>query len=358
MTRATLLLLATLLLCGPALASCGGADPGTDAPASAETETGTATEPETAAEPPEAVPHLLLTHDQLTDTTVVLDLDACGDWSDPAVPETVWSFRPTSPTPFGDYTRRVCSTDAKFRHSPVYDRDVIVGVSSAGWAGIIDYATKDILWEVRLAGVGPHSIEMLPNGDVVVAGSNGDGCVKYFPVSCNMKRESDSVALKSAHGVCWDPDLEALIVVYYSGVAVYTVDGYGTNEAKLVRDETRGAEFFDDKSGHDLSPVYGEPMLYWVTGSKNVWQYDAAENRFRSTFDRNTYIRSATVKGLAQFEDGLVVVTVAGNGPITPTQTYNTRNLRVILPDARKRIEVTCPELEFYKVRPLTASYH
>ena len=364
MTKSKLTLFLSLLLCGTVLAACGGDAPAFSAPeTSAETPPGT-TSPETSestAEPavePEPVPHLLLTHDLLTDTTIVLDLDTCGDWSDPKVPEIVWSFKPSGDSPFGTYTRRVCSTDAKYRYSPVYDRYVIIGVSSAGWAGIIDYATKDILWEVRLAGIGPHSIEMLPNGDVAVVGSNGDGCVKYYPVSCGMKNESDSVALKSAHGICWDPELERLIVLYYSGIKVYSVDGYGTENAKLVLDETRGAEFFSDKSGHDLSPVWGEKSLYWCTGASNVWQYDAVKNSFSSVFDRNTYIRSSRVKGLAQFTDGLVVITEALNGSITPTQDYSTRNLRVIPPVTRKRYEITCPELEFYKVRPLIAGYN
>ena len=72
---------------------------------------------------------------------------------------------------------------AKLRYSPYYKKDVIIACSSSGWAGVIDYEAKSVLWECMIGG-GPHSIEMMPDsGDIVVAGSADEGLLAYVPLS-------------------------------------------------------------------------------------------------------------------------------------------------------------------------------
>ena len=86
----------------------------------------------------------------------VLDLDKAGDVSalsslDDAV---VWEWDPAE-CPNIKYPERAGSAGLKFRHSSYWDTDVILLAQSNGWVGVVDYETKEMLFEQQLKA-GPH----------------------------------------------------------------------------------------------------------------------------------------------------------------------------------------------------------
>ncbi len=252
---------------------------------------------------------------------------------------------------------------AKLRYSPYYKKDVIVACSSSGWAGVIDYKKKTVLWEYKI-GNGPHSVEMMPNGDVVVAGSGGDGILAYVPLSAGVTAPSDRVVATSAHGVTWDPQNQCLWVLEASTVVCFTVDGEGTAEAKLVRHDDRSVSLVrKDSYGHVLSPVVGKPGVYWVAGTHKLQQFNSATGEVHQEFDYAIALTQKDIKGVASFSDGVVVQTAAGMGGGT-TYDWSSKAIRIMIPkyqpDGTLRPinkDVVFRAREFYKVFPLTKDY-
>ena len=214
---------------------------------------------------------------------------------------------------------------AKYRYSPYYEKDVIIACSSGGGAYVIDFEEKTVLWEYNI-GTGPHSIEMMPNGDVVVACSGGatEGKVAYVPLSTGETKPSSTIHSPSGHGVMYDPENECLWVLEFEQIYSCIVKNYGTKNATLVRVTGSGYDFGrnkQDTSGHVLSPVYGQPGKYWVAGGK-LWMFDSTTEEFtRSYSHAATYSAKAAdwMKGVAYFPDGTMIQTVPGSGGKTTT---------------------------------------
>ena len=254
---------------------------------------------------------------------------------------------------------------AKYRYSPYYGKDVIIASSSNGWAGVIDYETHSLLWEYSV-GDGPHSIEMMPNGDVVVAGSgNGktEGKLAYIPLSAGKKSPSCEVPSPTSHGVSYDPEQNCLWVLENTEVACFTVQGEGTKEASLVRQEGKGASLYKkDSGGHVLSPVTGTPGLYWVAAVNKLWQFDSKTGTVTDTFSNASAMTNRNIKGLASFSDGTAVMTVGGIGNKV-SNTWSTTILRfVLMKESNGTVrpvlrDVQFKNREFYKVFPFTKEY-
>lgn len=365
------LLLCTVLLfsfaaCGPDV-STDSAAAGTDT-SSADTSSDGKTE-RVPVSFDETMDHMFLATDIKNHSIVVFDLNACdGDYEllkqDSIA--VVWEWD-------ADEDKN-CKLNvgagidaAKYRYSPYYEEDVIIACSSSGWAGVISYERKTVLWEYMI-GDGPHSIELMPNsGDIVVACSSGadSGKLAYVPLSAGRTTPSHTLFCPSGHGVMWDPENEHLWVLEYSQVFACKVQGEGTNTAKLVRLNGSGASFGgQDASGHAFSPVYGQPGKYWVSAGK-LWQFDTETETLTRVFSNASTITKPGIKGIGSFADGTIVETYAGSGGNTTydwscrtiriiTMQYTTGKVKVLKPVVT---EVEFEDREFYKVHPFTKDY-
>lgn len=316
--------------------------------------------------------HKIIVSDITLHGIVVLDLNVCsGDWdkltSDPVV---VWEWKAENSKGCTIGATRVGQgiDEAKYRYSEYYGKDVIIAASSGGWAGVIDYETGDTLWEAALSNC-PHSIEMLPNGDVVVAGSGGskasEGSLVYYPLSAGKTTKSNELKINSCHGVCWDPEEEVLWTVGADGVYCVKPSNMGKENAKLTLVSGSEAKFKNDSWGHDLSPVFGSPTKYWVTAGE-VWQFDTETLKLTQGYTNKSNLNASSVKGIAYFEDGTMVQTVANKGNVKTTYDWSTRQLRVLVrtmttgkvPTPKyTSYEIEFPDREFYKVHTFTKDY-
>lgn len=251
---------------------------------------------------------------------------------------------------------------AKIRYSPYFEKDVVLVCSSGGWAGMIDFETKDIIWEWSPGRGNFHSIEMMPNGDVVVAGAGGDGRIYYIPLSSGLTEPSHSIGSPSGHGVVYDPANEWLWVLDYDEVYACAVSGYGTAEAALER--VKGTNIFlgSEKDGHVLSPVYGEPGKYWCAISAKVYLFDSTEKTLTEVPD---YYNDTLVKGIASLPNQITVMSVAQTG--NATYDWSCGEIRIIEKKASADdtqqsnwivTNIAFEEREFYKVFPFTKDYH
>ena len=371
MKRVICLLLAALF-CGTLLAACGGEETSSEGSAGTQTSVSDKTSDQKASDKSVALydpdmEHKIIVTDIQNEALFVLDLNLANDWSELTDPQLViWEWKASEHT-----ASCVPSLDeAKFRYSDYYKKDVIIATSSGGWVGVIDYETKNVLWEERFSK-SPHSVEMLPNGDLAVAqsaGATANGELSYVPLSAGRKSISGRLKVASCHGVCWDPEKEFLWVLGDDGVIGVAVDGYGTRNAKPVVIDGVGAKFGGNQlGGHDLSPVFGTENKYWVTSHSGVWVFDANENTMNKRYSCQGAISASSVKGIAHFADNTMVQTVAPGDTKDSTNDWSTRKLRVLTmgmssgkvsePEVTASV-VRFDEREFYKVHTFTKDYH
>ena len=200
-------------------------------------------------------------------------------------------------------------TAAKYRYSPVFERDVIVCCTVRGWAAVIDYETGYVLWEDGTLGKGPHTVEMLPNGDVIVGVStmNANRLI-YYSLSAGVDKKVHEIISDYPHGICWDPKNECLWISEMYGVSCLVIEGMGTPNAKMVRDEKRVA-YWDGKAngGHAFAPVAGEPGKYWAATNQMLQIFDAETLTLTAAFPRSGVLSKNQIKGCCSFTDGTVI---------------------------------------------------
>ncbi len=313
----------------------------------------------------ETVDHQILVCDIMNHSIVQLDLNACnGDFKNlREEAAVVWEWDADE-----DETCKLKPgsgiDDAKVRYSPYYEKDVIIATSSGGKAYVIDYETKTTLWETSQSNA-PHSIEMLPNGDVVVACSGGNswqtaGCLVYYPLATGKTGKSCEIPVPSCHGVQWDPEQELLWVLGY-----YGMQGVSVKDGQLIPVSGLEVEFDNDVGGHDLSPVYGQPGMYWVTAHKFLWLFDSEEMTLVNKYEFSNRLSENKLKGVASFADGTMVQCVANVGADLHA-TWSTKALRIVwreMSDGKtknvvvKNTSIMFSDREFYKVHTFSKDY-
>ncbi len=375
-----LALLLCAVLCIGLLSACGGNTGNTD---TAGTDAGA--DSSAGSDNAEALPygvfdpnveHKIILGDVENLRMLVLDLNKTGtDWEDIPFEEPLWEWDPQK-DPNSKIGKNFIKgfSDAKYRWSEHYGCYVVIACNSAGWFGVIDYENKTTLWESKVSN-GPHSIEMMPNGDLLMIGSGGSddggfGSLYYYPLSVSESTEPSAILpMEGGHGIQYDPETELLWAVYTPGVEAISISGYGTADAKPLILDGMGAKFDGDTAGHDLAPVAGEPTKYWVTASNYVWQFDTEEGALTKKYSNATTISYKSVKGIASFKDGTMVLAVAGMKGTRNEKTtfdYSTYCLRIVhsyettgkVSSIRtEKVDITFSNREFYKVHAFDASY-
>ncbi len=235
----------------------------------------------------------------------------------------------------------------KYRYSSYYKKDVIIFCGSKGWAGIIDYETKELLFETTVNVPGPHSVELLPNGDMIMACSgNSDydaGCILYYPLSAGGSMYCDKYPLWGAHSVVYDPEEELIYALGGSDVVSLAVMRPGTKEAKFafagLRLKLTYPDGNTDGGGHELIPMLGQPGKYFLA-SNQLMILDVKEGTVSRTDEMAVKYNLTNIKGMAYFADGISVQTAHNQGG---TGTYRSSVLRVLYPEGDTLKEVMIP---------------
>ncbi len=286
----------------------------------------------------------------------VIDLDA----KDPTAKEAiVWEWYPSEETGWKLAQGRLALSidDVKLRWSEYYQKEVVIMTASNNWAGIADYSTGECLWEETVP-YAPHSIEMLPNGDVVIAGSGGSdymtaGCLMYYNITAGAScTQTDMQMLSSAHGVVWDPSEKMVWAVGWNELA-----GYKVENEKLVRDAKAGCRLLHN-NGHDLSTDYYDSDMLLITTGDKVYKYSKSQDKLLIDYNySDVLLNNVDTKGITSFDDGDVAYCVATK----IKASYDTDTFYVIRLDEKRGVGVqqkyTIPDFSMYKVRNFTVNY-
>lgn len=161
---------------------------------------------------------------------------------------------------------------------PVLNRKCILITASAGGVGLVRVADKKLLFYAAPGG-NPHSAELLPDGNIVVASSTGNKLTLYEFDENNafVEKPSAKVTVTSGHNVVWDASSDLL----WSAAGSQVIQFRYENKNGVLNLVQTGS--YDMPSGnteaHDLYPVNGEYAMY-VSSNQHVYKFDCMTKRF------------------------------------------------------------------------------
>ncbi|WP_441249081.1 DUF6528 family protein [Kitasatospora sp. McL0602] len=139
----------------------------------------------------------------------------------------------------------------------------VLTCASGGLAAMVSFPEGRVRWAARPGG-NPHSLELLPDGRLVVVASD-PGFVRLYSSSTRYTQYD----LAGAHGVQWDADRRLLWVLSDRALTAFTT-GDALAPVRSVPLPTPG--------GHDVGPA--APDRLWVTTNRHVYQYSIPADAF------------------------------------------------------------------------------
>jgi hypothetical protein len=227
-----------------------------------------------------------------------------------AVEAKKWSWAPTIALGFSaaDVNTFGGGTDFKLRKVPVWNNKEFAAVADNGFAAIIEYPSGQRKWSRRLSG-NLHSAELLPNGNIAIAASDG-GWVRLYASSQGPDQEYYAeYPLISAHAVLWDPAANLLWVTGQHAVTkahiITALSIGGTDAVPELTEVSSWRSTIPSSWGHEVSAYYGNTNLLWVTSNGGEYVF----NKTSKTFSAAPTGNLTFVKGIANQASGQIVLT-------------------------------------------------
>lgn len=236
-------------------------------------------------------------------------------------------------------------SDVKLRNHAACGGLCVVVADSRGYTAIVAYPSKDVLWS-RVVGGNPHAAELLPDGNIAVAASDG-GWVRIYTASQGPASDRfGEAALPGAHGVLWDPERQLLWAVGDDRLIALHVAGPPAAPVLELVVERKLPSLW----GHDLCPVYGDSGRLWVTTNGGVYQYVKASDAWSADYPGADRACRAFVKSMGNQPSGTLVQTVPKQGV---RYAWGTDTVDFFMPDRKLELAGT----SIYKARIWCADY-
>ena len=349
----SILILGALVGCGPQSSpvsdsSTGNQSAVSDSASVDSSDSADTPEKRSAQEILEASEHLVGLCDQGNSRIIVSDL-AVEDWeNDNAV---VWEYK-------DDSCRSVAGI--KLRWSEVF-QELVVAYCWHGGAAIVSYEDKKELYSTNLTGVNPHSVEILPDGHLIVASST-DNDVRLYDAEDQKNgkgRHCQKIDFPNAHGVLWDPEYE---VVWLWGTDQLSAYSVVEKDGKPWLAPMGGMTYKAPKSGaHDLCPVYGNKDQMFITCGNGIMIFDKSTEEFSFAYPGGSVGRKHSyAPGTGNFEqDGVFFFTSIKDDTMV-LNDWCTNIVFVYVPNADgvgKLLRRKAPNDAYYKVRTWSPDY-
>jgi hypothetical protein len=179
---------------------------------------------------------------------------------------------------------------------PVYGRRYFILSASGGGIAIVRIGDKKTMFYARPEG-NPHSVEILPDGNLVAASSTGNTLKLYRvdTVACYTAAPIQSLYLGDGHNVVWDKANNRLWATSYdTGSNTGTMNAYSYDQ--IEKRLSLAASYplpADVRTPHDMFPVYGSDKLLWLSTAQSVQTFDVTTQQF--TMEHNlTNIKSVS----------------------------------------------------------------
>lgn len=183
-----------------------------------------------------------------------------------------WSWTVESSPELASYRKYFTTLDEV---KPVNGCEDLMVCSTSGGVAIIHIADKSIKFFAIPMGQ-PHSMEMLPDGNIVVATSvttDGNGnMLKLYRMPAEgsnpyVKEPASTVANYSGHNAVWDNYNDVLWATSDNVINIYAYD------RKAMKLKLYDSIALPTANAHELFPVYGEEKMWLTTGS-SIYKFD------------------------------------------------------------------------------------
>ncbi|HEX6357601.1 DUF6528 family protein [Actinophytocola sp.] len=240
------------------------------------------------AEPP---PELVVITEQASRRILVLPANQDA-WS---AREYTWAWVPSAANGLGDLADGWVSPD----EAKLTERDgqqYLMTTASGGFVGVVPYPRgTDAYWAANVgAPNNPHSIELLPDGNVAVAASTG-GWLRVYTASQDPRSTTYvEYPLVGGHGAVWDDKRKVLWALGTNDLVALRVGG---TPAAPTLTPVRVVPL-PSVGGHDLQPVPGAPDQLWVTTESEVLRFNKSSGTFARRYPGASVISEPHVKSV------------------------------------------------------------
>jgi len=171
----------------------------------------------------------------------------------------------------------------------VYNGEYVLMCASGGACALIRIKDKKTIFYV-IGGLNPHSIEILPDGNIVCASSNDSKLTVFKIDTVNFPENILGKSFHNlfAHNVVWDRKRNLLWTASMNKIISYKYN-YLCDDPILTPYDSLA---FNDRSAHDLFPVPKEDALFLT--AHNLWRYDLKTNKVNQIPSKFRNIKSAS----------------------------------------------------------------
>lgn len=213
-----------------------------------------------------------------------------------------WSWSPTTTLGFSvdEINRFGGGTDFKLRKS-------IAVISDNNMAAIITYPAGQRVWSKVISG-NLHSAELLPNGNIALAASDGNWVRVYAASQGADNATYAEFPLGAAHAVLWDPEANVLWVTgqdQSNNAHILTALAVGGTNAQPELTELKQYRVtLPTAWGHEISAYYGNKNLLWVTTNGGEYVFNKSTKALTMAPTNNLTF----VKGMGNQPSGQIVL--------------------------------------------------
>ncbi|MGH7594714.1 MAG: DUF6528 family protein [bacterium] len=270
------------------------------------------------------IPKELFICDQNSKKVLLLNINS--DWNDSS--KVFWSWSASESPEIPEQEKGWYDYLAEAKPVKQSSHLLIVGGSGGGVA-LVRIADKKVVFHAY-GGESPHSAELLPDGNIVVASSQ-DNHLRLFYEFPDSSKYMD-MALPSAHGVVWDFKRNQLWALGLD--TLYAVKHFATIAPAL---SIAARYALPTHEGHDLFPRKNGKTLF-VTTKTAIYDFDPQTGAFRP-FEPLSKLND--VKSIAELSDDGDIAVVQG------ISQWWSDTVLLFKPELNKRMDGA----RFYKAR-------
>lgn len=232
---------------------------------------------------------------------------AATDWN--TADAKKWRWAPTVALGFttDDVNKFGGGTDFKVRKMPVWQNATFAAISDNSFAAIVAYPSGQRVWSKVITG-NLHSAELLPNGNLAVAASDGNWVRVYTTSQGANNSTYAEFTLGAAHAALWDPGLNCLWVTgqdVTSKAHILTALAVGGTDAQPELTElTQYRVTLPTPWGHEVSAYQGNTNLLWLTSNGGEYVFNKTTRSFSTSPTNNLTF----VKGIGNQPNGQIVL--------------------------------------------------